>query len=505
MFRFPKKLIAFSTVEVPSAATWGITIQSPVPRDRIPDILTFLEVYALDRLGGYHYYPGYPEGGNTCRFEWYVRDRRERFGLRIAVIVLVYGDARPVHWQACADVADNLLRPVKDRVPLSQRQIEKAKAASLAAIDWALGMSADPSLWRPYWVCHHVCLTGVADVGFSEIWRSPCETVAIYPTRITNTDNSRSTPVVIRVRSASPSLARDMAAPEMNKVTNLLSLVAGSAISNAKIRWGRSRPEDVTDRQPSIDWGALYPQVSKFRPSFTFESRWRDGVSQAWDALTQIDARPDLAPRWRKALLSFRTAEGIWSQSPSVASVGYCAALGALSRDLQQYCDGGVSCELCGNLRDFHHHLVGDAEALCQLVKGCLEPSDADWSDLRKRLKRVYREQRSAFVHAGEMHHGEDGTRGGVRFGTVVPDRSSPVDREARYFEDVSVLRSATRNVMLVLLGELLGDRQLFRYLIRDASSGFLPRPPKITSGRMTVPRDRTLQMIMGRDQEDGQ
>ena len=83
--------------------------------------------------------------------------------------------------------------------------------------------------------------------------------------------------------------------------------------------------------------------------------------------------------------------------------------------------------------------------------------------ELQAMLYRVYRKQRSAYVHGAQLRHDEYGQ--GARLPSHLPTNDAPVQELFEYAQDLSSLRKITHWTLLAWLGSRSGallDTQLF-------------------------------------------
>ena len=62
---------------------FGLTTQ--IPRSDVPGICQGLAYLALERNGGFYYYPRYEANKMAAAFEWYLPHRNRRFGFKVGV------------------------------------------------------------------------------------------------------------------------------------------------------------------------------------------------------------------------------------------------------------------------------------------------------------------------------------------------------------------------------------------------------------------------------------
>ena len=136
----------------------------------------------------------------------------------------------------------------------------------------------------------------------------------------------------------------------------------------------------------------------------------------------------------------------------TLAIVAYIAALSSLSETSK--CPGQVSCSQCGQLA-MKHDKVGDKAAILALIKDLLEPTSEQEIRLQNIIERVYRKQRSAFIHGAELRHEE--FYQGVGLPKAFPTEKEPVRKTFYYRLDFLSMELIARRTLLSWLSRKNG------------------------------------------------
>jgi hypothetical protein len=134
-----------------------------------------------------------------------------------------------------------------------------------------------------------------------------------------------------------------------------------------------------------------------------------------------------------------------------LASVAFVAALGIFSK--RKACAGEVECSNCGPLQNFRHDLIGERASLFAALVELfgLKAQDPHFKELDNLLIRVYRDQRSAYVHGAKLRHREL-TRRSIR--NAQPDATDPFSEEFLRGLDLYSVAQMTRRAVLKFMAQ---------------------------------------------------
>ncbi|MGP3725636.1 hypothetical protein [Cereibacter sphaeroides] len=119
--------------------------------------------------------------------------------------------------------------------------------------------------------------------------------------------------------------------------------------------------------------------------------------------LAALDDHHDFAQAYLPSLFAFYGGMVAKAKTPSLANVGFIAALGLLASPNQEKCSGNLVCSNCGTL-DFRHNLVGDRAAISEMISEVMRDvfgSDFERNqEFEKWVKEAYNTHRSNYVHS---------------------------------------------------------------------------------------------------------
>lgn len=476
-----KRLIAFSPHDIPTTR-WGLNLTPPIPRSVGPELCERLHELSLERDGADHFYPGYPTGGNTARFEWYLPRRGDRFAIRVGIVIQFTSE--PIaSLIGYADLGANLVERRDPPTPLEQRDLQAAQEEASLVANLALGRlgrEAD-SHFRP--VFHIACppLRSFRNVVTTD------DGVIIFPTRILGRDNDRVSAVSFPIRAYTQDASGTSATATLARLNAVLTVAYGAAYKPASLRWPSSpqRRQFLAEGEEVSDVTVLYPAGRRLRMPTTQEliGDTRPFTS-LWQAVRSVPEFQGSAVE--NALFALARSLEL-GNAPTLAVVCQLAALGALAHDLVERCAGQMTCSIHGKMMP--HNTTGDAAAIIKLSTQSLQRVGVEFEekDLAKIVRRTYAEQRSSFAHEAVVRHRENDRGNMLAMAGPGPDSPSTVDLQRSI--DARYIAELTRRVVVARLGELGGT---------DVSSA-LPKEPLRAAGQygaaFRIPRGAVVRL----------
>ncbi len=235
---------------------------------------------------------------------------------------------------------------------------------------------------------------------------------------------------------------------DIEHLVALLTVLVGQSVKQGHIEWPRgqnrqllySGPRQVKSFYPGRRY--LYPD-----PSGTYSTDVTSTAQTALEILakTSVNQNPSL---WR-AILAYSSGISLHSKEPTLASVAFIATLNSLVE--KKHCPGKVTCSECGARPSHPEPSEPNAVANSMIKDLSIEGDDA--GRVTRLLKRVYREQRSAYVHDAVLRHSELGQgRGGA---TMRPSTGSINSDGLLSADDLMSISHLARRVLLVRLSPL--------------------------------------------------
>jgi hypothetical protein len=210
-----------------------------------------------------------------------------------------------------------------------------------------------------------------------------------------------------------------------------------------------------------------------------------------------------------QALLAYFGAIEVRDRQPTISVVAAIAALNMLASSFAEECPELLVCPRHGPL-GFKHRTRGDAAAITHLTCDLLGLADGgnDARKVKTLVRRVYSEQRSAYVHGAELRHGEYGAARAPE-ATIRPAADGQYTRLAQYADDAGSILDLTRRVLISWLmratGVTIDVRQFDRgpgiIRVRTEEAGF-SSPARVESNLRIVPwRLGELEELQARDE----
>ncbi len=430
--------ILYDPYRVPPAIRVALPTVAPASTESFVE-----QMHALvtERKGATWYYPSEKE--TRCRYEWHRRWRRREFALRLGLMFVV--GVNGLATQLEAYVADSRVF-ADDSVglpDLSPRELRRIERHFRGTIELVVSRTHVPAS-RNFEVLYFQkppagCL--VQDTFVDGDLR-------LFPTKLVS--SHLTSPMGLTVEASGLPMAQAYAAPLAQMTCALLSLATGQAYGLGAPPWPKNArcPETIASGASAE---SLYPPSA--RPVASgFENQ--DPVPPLRWLREALSALPETSvPRFTNAVFAYYSALEQETDRGSLACVAFVAALSSLARPNRSSCAGGVSCTECGTLP--RHSKVGETAAVIKLVTELLSVAENDAEQASQLLKRVYRSQRSAFVHAAELRHEE--AQQGHNMPICLPTNREP-QREAYHFRrDLMALKEVVRAVLIRWLGKESG------------------------------------------------
>lgn len=464
-----KRIISFSPGHIPGHQ-WSLTLTPPLSRSLVPTFCDRLREVAHERDGFDFYYPGFPAGGTTARFEWYERQKGDRFALRVGIAITIEaGDVS--EFNGYAEHSVNAVKRPRQPIQLNASDLAQARAAvsEVAMLAMARIATAPTLEFQPVF---HVLLP--VHKCFDSVVVTDDGTATIFPPRIVGSDNSRVSAV-----------ARAAGLRAFSLVNAFLTLAHGAPFKPARISWPvRTPAPEMLSERARANLDKLYPPTRRVRRIGKDEYTSPDPFLKVWSAAQRV---PDLeGSALENAIFAYYRALDLGGAG-TLSGVCLIAALGALAKPLVRWCTGVTTCSEHGQRGP--HPVTGDAAAIIEHSVAALGRVGQRFEvgELKKVVRRLYSEQRSAYAHEAVTRHGENYPSRMPSW--AGPGASGPVSSEHQRVVDLRYLTDLTRRVILSELGWVSGcdvTAALPSNSLRaDAHEGGEVRIPKGTVLRM--------------------
>lgn len=375
--------------EIPSSL-WPIDATAIADTD-LATLASAMATVVLDRYGAVIAYPDTGAKTTRIRLEWQL-DRARRYWWRLGII-LTGAPGLPPEVTAYVGVGDG--QRATREVTAGPREVAAIRREFARVIDGTAarrrgeGMVVQRSLFYvelppPWWIAADTTL--------------PSHGAILRRSAVVRPNEARVGAVGIEIRESSSVSARDAAMAVIAEVAAVMTLVAGRAVS----AW---------NRHPN---GFRHPVTLRSSRTSSYPSRFfrEDASDMRRDLAAPLAVIASVIPKltstdrqlWLRMLFAYATATDLVRLHPTIAAVTYVAALGAGLRDEQ--C-GKARCPEHGNV--LQHGVRGERRMIADRLvdRGVVDP--AERREVEQLLRRVYAEQRSAFVHDAELAHTERG------------------------------------------------------------------------------------------------
>jgi hypothetical protein len=440
--RRPRSLpvVDYNPHSLPPRTFWKLIVN--IPRNTAGTFCERLYLLVAEKTGASMFVPDIENDRNTCRFEWNREWGGDRFGLRVG-LTFVAGSGPITELEAYVTTKD-LINAANGVVPAFDPGLLKSVGDEIAAmIDFGIhGESIDPtSEWQ---VVFHFAVPYA--LGFSRSAEAVNGHFRFIKTRIVPKDLTRLSALLIRCKARSAQAAQQRASAEAMIALALLTLLGRKKYELAPLQWPRSRGfNNVMPAARAVVEERLFPPrryldgLEEMEPDVIqrFEELWA-----AYQRLQDAD-RTIFTP----ALLAYYAAVNSSNNYQTISTVGYMASFAALSNPLRQRCEGQLTCSVHGAL-NWRHDTTSETSAIVEtILASCGIDREDQRVEIRKLVNRVYREQRSAFVHSAQLRHAEYSQ--GSQTPSAMPANDAPTSELFIYQDDMVSIAGIARRTLI--------------------------------------------------------
>jgi hypothetical protein len=434
----PLPELKYSPEHLPPRVSWRLAVQ--VPRNELGSLCEQLHSIVRSRGGASFYYPDLDNDKTRCRYEWHRRLNRHKFALRVGIVIDVSNaDLKEIEaYVTTKEAAESLSGPVPELQPDTVAEIQQEVVATLEQAN----SLRDPENQTDYFCVFHI--ETPPHHGFRVSVSSNDATLRFVRTRVVK--DKRISAIIVKARGGSKEIAKDVALSVSHTACALLTLAEWQRYEHTSLIWPRYRPALPTVPSPNdVTEDRLYPRRKLWPPLEETDAGVIDRFDLLWKAylsLSEADRKV-----FQAALFAYYAGTPRNRNSSTLSVVAFSAALSSLSEEFKKKCDGSLTCSFCGPIA-FRHDIVGEVAAIVDLVGDVCEVKREDQlADVRRVIQRVYRKQRSAFVHGAVFRHEEYGQGSGVP--PHVPTNDAPVQELFEYEQDLESISRIARRTLL--------------------------------------------------------
>jgi hypothetical protein len=398
------KTFNYSVRILPSNISISIPLTQSLPRKLVPQLCEQIHSLTSEKKGVSFYYPNIAEGVTTCRYEWNYKRIKCGEYIRLGLLIKVSeADLNELTAYISTNAASREQASVLPKI--SKKLIDESINELVTATGYAI-QRLDQTVENPLFIIFHVEMPYQKGIG-NEI-STEDGLIRIFPTRILKREkNKRVSAISISSNAKSFERGRDEAVKSAEIFCALITLAEDSIYKLASIKMNKKNVfKRCLNSIENINLDDLYPQNNNSVLE-ELDSKIEERLNWVWNQYNNV-------PREERellttALLTYYAGRSIQDKQPTLSLVSYIAVLNSLAKKEIKKCPGSIVCSRCGTLPNFNHNLVGDRAAIESLICELLEFGDKPSikKELKKLIKRLFGDQRSAFVHDAKLRHRE--------------------------------------------------------------------------------------------------
>ena len=446
----PPPIIDYNPHSLPPRTYCKLAVD--VPRDTAGTFCERLHLRVAEKYGAAIFIPDIDNKRNTCRFEWNREWGGDRFGLRVGLTFIV-GNGALTELEAYVTTKE-LVNATTGVVPTLPPELMASVTDEIAEIvDYAIrGETSEPIA---EWLMAFL-ISVPYTMGFAESAEAANGRFRFVRTRIVPKQMIRLSALVVRCKARSAQAAQQKASADAMIALALLTLSTRQKYELAAQHWPSSRGfKNVVPASKPFKDDRLFPprrylsELEVVEPDVLarFEALWT-----AYEGLSE-DNRSTFTP----ALLAYYTAVNSTTNYQTISSIGYMASLASLSKPLRRRCPGNLTCSVHGPLNWQHDDTSETAAIIKTIIMTCVIDRECHRKEIDRLVRRVHREQRSAFVHGAELRHAEFNQ--GSRAPPVMPSNEAATGKLFTYQDDLVSIAGLTRRTLIEWLIAKSGDQ----------------------------------------------
>jgi hypothetical protein len=275
--------------------------------------------------------------------------------------------------------------------------------------------------------------------------------ITMLPSAFDKKEGALYSAIAIKTKAGTKEAAKVAALAKFSQFCAAVCLAKSQFIDQGFPKWPRGKAFPQV-----FQWADDFIDAEMYPPRFVTAREnplphWVKRIDFVWDGIQSLPA--DKAERFTSSLFAFYSGMELLHSQPTMASVAFMAALGALAAEKRKKCDGEIACSCCGSLGSFKHDLVGDRKAIeTMILELCNWESDpTTGKKVAACLRRLYSDQRSGYVHGAKLRHGEFNREGTLP--SSFPTAESFVSDTFTFEADLLSIWQLTRRVLLEWLG----------------------------------------------------
>jgi hypothetical protein len=475
----------------PSFPIINFHAQVHVSRDEVPTICERLHSFVSSKRGASFYYPLIPSRITACRYEWPRHWGKQSFALRLGFLLIVGDtDLKEIHPYITTNEA--MENPNLELPTIPKRLLNRLQQELTDTLTSIFSNPTEESEQPKYPVFY---------AEMPVVTENQIETtdhkLLIFPTQVVKKNHKRVSAISVKVVAASDEGGKVRALHEVMLLFALLTLATREVFKTIQLPYRRNLPKIKSlESWVGVDLNKLYPINTRPPASWEQGKRFGEKVNYIWESYHKLSeaGRNQFLP----ALFAYYTGLDIFDKQPTLAIVAFIAALSSLASELKLKCSGDIQCSVCGSLENFGHDIVGDRAAVTALVSRLLRIESPDEKkNLKHLIRRVYSEQRSAYVHGAVLRYEEYNKKSNLP--AAFPTASEPVRPLYYYKRDLHLIEKITRQTLLEWVAQQHSEplnRDLLNLEEIKIEGG------KTVEGVLTLPSRRLVHIIPGENNQ---
>ena len=413
----------------------SVELEVNIPRQEVPSVCPAFDVVMSERFGGSFYYPRFPDKKTRCRYEWFLSYKKDPYGIRISTYF---------------DVGNEDIKRLPFLLSWGPRfacnvgtQFSKATQKRIVEeIQFVLSDINKLIRKEPYEIWTFLSHMGLPP-GWGIEHTVASDLVTVHPSVRPKREGTLLSAIGVHIPAHFRAQAKGIGPPIFDKFIALLSLLAGTKITKARVEWPKNFKFENAFKGKDAPMEKIYPMTR-----YTIAPRQHSDLTDMVEIAIDLIAQPSIANDkvlWQ-SINAFVAGQEIRQSQPTLSSVAFIASLTAYSKKTR--CNGDVMCSKCGTLKSFSHDLVSEKEALIETIRNALliERDSEELKSLHNLIKDVHSKQRSAFVHDAVLRHAELDDEE-LQLGH--PGESKIVREELEFMEDLNSIQEIARRVLL--------------------------------------------------------
>ena len=419
-------------------------INSIIDRRKAGDFCTSLLFVVRDKLqGGMLVYPNIPEEINLFKYIWQIPMYGLDYAIKLGITFEV--DKESINDLSGFVTFGDASEKKGEEPKFSEKEIIIFQNEVLKVIEEALELIEKEEEWFHFVYYVEVPVMFPID-NHLEL---PDLGIVIYPTVMMKKDNRRVSAVIISISEKTLLKAKEKAIKKVSEICMSLTLMFDQYCQIINLEW--------SENQKPIEYFKSIEKPPKLNQIYP-RGKWKSNIGQTLPdfevSIRKIFAMYNSLNRddkylFEKAITSHYFGIDLFDKRPTLAIVSFIAALNSFTKAIE--CEKKLSCTKCDR-KNIPHYLKSEQSALLELISESFELRNGDnkLKKLKKLMKKLYGDHRSAYVHDAVTKFRK--SMNGIP--EVMPTMNTPYSKTHIHSIDLKKLRRLTRQVIIIQLSK---------------------------------------------------